>query len=115
MIELIRISNYKSIRNLVLPLQKLNVLIGSNGAGKSNLISFFELAKAIIEARFGSYTLEKGGIDNLLYQGRKVSDFIKGLLDFNNTNAFFFELRPAQSNKGYIEENGIQQLKSPVY
>lgn len=106
MIELIRISNYKSIRNLVLPLQKLNVLIGSNGAGKSNLISFFELAKAIIEARFGSYTLEKGGIDNLLYQGRKVSDFIKGLLDFNNTNAFFFELRPAQSNKGYIEETG---------
>lgn len=106
MIEQVIISNYKSIRNLELPLRTLNVLIGSNGVGKSNLISFFELAKAIIEQRFGSYTLEKGGIDNLLYRSRKESGYIKGLLDFDNTNAFFFELRPAQSNKGYIEESG---------
>ncbi len=106
MIEQVIIANYKSIRNLELPLQKLNVLIGSNGVGKSNLISFFELAKAIIQQRFGSYTLEKGGIDNLLYKGRKESTFIKGLIDFDNTNAFFFELRPTQSNKGYIEQTG---------
>ena len=106
MIEQVIIANYKSIRNLALPLQKLNVLIGSNGVGKSNFISFFELAKAIIEQRFGSYTLEKGGIDNLLYRSRKESEFIKGLIDFDNTNAFFFELRPAQSNKGYIEQTG---------
>ena len=106
MIEQVIISNYKSIRGLELPLQKLNILIGSNGVGKSNLISFFELSKAIIEQRFGSYTLEKGGIDNLLYRSRKESDCIKGLLDFDNTNAFFFELRPSQSNKGYIEISG---------
>ncbi len=106
MIELVKIVNYKSIRNLELPLQRLNVLIGSNGVGKSNLISFFELAKAIIQQRFGNYTLEKGGIDNLLYRSRKQSEFIKGLIDFDNTNAFFFELRPTQSNKGYIEQTG---------
>lgn len=106
MIEQVIIENYKSIRTLKLPLQRLNVLIGSNGVGKSNLISFFELAKSIIQQRFGSYTLEKGGIDNLLYRGRKESTFIKGLIDFDNTNAFFFELRPAQSNKGYIEQTG---------
>ena len=82
------------------------MLIGTNGVGKSNLISFFEMAKAIVEQRFGSYTLEKGGIDNLLYRSRKESDYIKGLLDFDNTNAFFFELRPTQSNKGYIEKSG---------
>lgn len=106
MIEKVIISNYKSIRSLDLPLQKINVLIGSNGAGKSNLISFFELAKSIIEKRFGCYTLEKGGIDNLLYRTRRESEYIKGLLDFDNTNAFFFKLRPAQSNKGYIEVTG---------
>jgi predicted ATPase len=106
MIEQVIISNYKSIRKLELPLQRLNILIGSNGVGKSNLISFFELAKAIIEQRFGSYTLEKGGIDNLLYRSRKESAYIKGLLDFDNTNAFFFELRPSQSSKGYIEMSG---------
>lgn len=112
MIEKVIISNYKSIRNLELPLQSINVLIGSNGVGKSNLISFFELAKSIIEKRFGRYTLEKGGIDNLLYRTRRESDCINGLLDFDNTNAFFFTLRPTQSNKGYIELTGDYFNKS---
>ena len=112
MIETVIISNYKSIRNLELPLQSINVLIGSNGVGKSNLISFFELAKSIIEKRFGRYTLEKGGIDNLLYRTRRESDCINGLLDFDNTNAFFFTLRPTQSNKGYIELTGDYFNKS---
>lgn len=106
MIEQVSINNYKSIKDLSLPLNRLNVLIGSNGAGKSNFISFFELVKAIYEQRLGSYTLSKGGIDNLLYHGRKESDSIKGLIDFNNTNAFFFEIKPAQSNKGYLENTG---------
>lgn len=106
MIEQVIIKNYKSIRDLTLPLNKLNVLIGSNGAGKSNFISFFELTKAIYEQRFGSYTLAKGGIDNLLYRGRKISPSMQGLLDFENTNAFFYEIKPAQSNKGYIEKTG---------
>lgn len=39
MIEQVLIKNYKSIKNLRLPLRKLNVLVGSNGAGKSNFIS----------------------------------------------------------------------------
>ncbi|WP_308551477.1 AAA family ATPase [uncultured Mediterranea sp.] len=106
MIEQVSIKNYKSIKDLSLPLNRLNVLIGSNGAGKSNLISFFELAKAIYEQRLGSYTLSKGGIDNLLRQGRKISPSIQGLIDFDNTNAFFFEIRPLPSNKGYIEHTG---------
>lgn len=106
MIENVIIRNYKSIRELELPLRRLNVLIGANGVGKSNFISFFELTKAIFEQRFGSYTLESGGIDKLLYRGRRVSDELSALIDFNNTNAFFFNLRPSRSNKGYIESAG---------
>ncbi len=106
MIEQVLIKNYKSIKNLRLPLRKLNVLVGSNGAGKSNFISFFELTKAIYEQRFGSYTLSKGGIDGLLYRGRKISPSMSGMLDFENTNAFFYEIRPSQSSKGYIECTG---------
>lgn len=103
MIENVIIRNYKSIRELELPLRRLNVLVGSNGVGKTNFISFFEMAKAIFEQRFGSYTLESGGIDNLLYHGRKQSSEIYGLIDFNNTNAFYFNLKPTRSNKGYID------------
>lgn len=114
MIESVVIKNFKSIKELEMPLSRLNVLIGSNGVGKSNFISFFEMTKAIFEQRFGSYTLQRGGIDSLLYRSRKSSSEIYGLLDFNNTNAFYFRLKPSQSNKGYIECTGDYFNKNSI-
>ena len=107
MIENVVIQNYKSIREVSLPLRRLNVLIGANGSGKSNFISFFEMTKSLYERRLGAYTLKRGGIDNLLYHSRKHSPFIYGLVDFDNTNAFYFKIAPVLSGtKGFIEETG---------
>lgn len=39
--ESIEIKGYKSIRDLKLKLSPINILIGANGSGKSNLLSFF--------------------------------------------------------------------------
>lgn len=103
MIERIEIHNYKSIRDAAIDLKKLNILIGANGAGKSNFISFFELTRHLLEQRLGSYMLEHGGIDSMLYRGRKVSDSISALIDFENTNAFAFRLKPTAGAKAYIE------------
>jgi predicted ATPase len=43
MLDRIELAGFKSIREMNLELSRLNVLIGANGAGKSNLISFFKL------------------------------------------------------------------------
>ena len=40
-IKSIRIQNFKSIRDSGVELRPINMLIGANGAGKSNFISFF--------------------------------------------------------------------------
>lgn len=114
MIEKVQILNYKSIRQASVPLRPLNVLIGSNGVGKSNFISFFELTKSIFQQRFGTYTMDHGGMDSLLHKSRKVSGQIVGLLDFDNQNAFEFVLRPKPSGVGYIAQtadyfNGIKE------
>ncbi len=103
MIEKINISNYKSIRSAEIDLKMINILIGPNGAGKSNFISFFDLTRHLLEQRLGSYLLEHGGIDSMLYRGRKVSDSISAIIDFENTNAFAFRLKPTQGPKAYIE------------
>ncbi|MDE6009640.1 MAG: DUF4276 family protein [Muribaculaceae bacterium] len=103
MIERINISNYKSIRYAEIDLKMINILIGPNGAGKSNFISFFDLTKHLLEQRLGRYLLEHGGIDSLLYRGRKVSDNISALIDFENRNAFVFKLKPMLGAKAYIE------------
>jgi len=106
MIERVNIHNYKSIQNADISLRNLNVLIGSNGVGKSNFISFFELLKALLSQRLGNYILERGGFDRFLYQGVKYSKNLDGLIDFSNTNAFYFKLASAIGDKAFIEESG---------
>lgn len=107
MIEQIKINNYKSIKNNTITLQNINILIGANGVGKSNLISFFELIKQLINQRLGSYILGNGGVNRFFYQGVKHSEQLSGLIDFDNTNAFFFNLKPSNSsNKAFIDYTG---------
>jgi len=102
MIERIHIQNFKSIQSLELDMRPLNVLIGANGAGKSNFISFFKLVNQIGEGRLQDY-IARQNIDDLLYFGRKTSDFIHGFLDFDNTNAYAFNLRPGIDEGAYLE------------
>lgn len=107
MIERIVIENYKSIKEARIDLQDINILIGENGAGKSNFISFFELIKALYDTRLTGYMLGNGGVGAQLYQGLKHSNYIRGIIDYNNTNAFFFELKPRQGGEmAYVSLTG---------
>ena len=74
-IKKLTIEGFKSIRKLEdFPLRALNVLIGANGAGKSNFVSFFGLLREMIEQRlqFALATME-GGADACLYLGPKIT------------------------------------------
>lgn len=98
MINRIKIEGYKSIKNLDLELQPINILIGSNGVGKSNFLSFFKLVNNIYEKRLQNYVAKQGGADNLLHFGRKVTSNIYGKLSFireieaNLNNVYYFNL-----------------------
>jgi predicted ATPase len=72
-LETLAIRNFKSIRDQTLKLGPLNVFIGGNGSGKSNLIEVFRFLRAIINEKLGEYTAIKGGADALLYFGRRES------------------------------------------
>lgn len=103
MIEQITIKNYKSIRDMdSLPLHRINVLIGENGAGKSNFISFFEMINAIYNQRFAQYILQRGGIDRFLNSHSDGKDRIHCLLDFDNVNAISMDIVSSISGKGII-------------
>jgi predicted ATPase len=68
-LERLRVSGYKSIRDAELELTRLNVLIGANGAGKSNLVSFFSLFPAALDGKLDGYVGRHGGPSALLYFG----------------------------------------------
>lgn len=66
------IRGFKSIRELEgFELKDLNIFIGANGAGKSNLISFFRMLQSLIEGNLVNFVRDSGGIGDLLFNGRK--------------------------------------------
>lgn len=97
MINHIHIDGYKSIKKASFSLDPINVLIGSNGVGKSNFISFFKMVNNIYEERLENYSIRKGA-ETLLHFGSKNTSEIKGRLEFDNTNAYGFTLQPTDSN-----------------
>lgn len=104
MIERIIIENFKSIRKLDLELKPINILVGANGAGKSNFISFFKLVNRIYEGRLQKYI--SNNIGSFLYFGKKKSNYISGLIDFDNEFVYRFKLEPDDKfNTGYISKD----------
>ncbi|HEX8396117.1 MAG TPA: AAA family ATPase, partial [Pyrinomonadaceae bacterium] len=105
MIERIIIENFKSIRRLELDLKPLNILIGANGAGKSNFLSFFKLIYSTVGSKFSEYN---NNIDSLLYFGRKTSPYMMGEARFGGFYKISFRIVPQEnSNFGFISENNI--------
>jgi predicted ATPase len=70
------VRGFKSISALDLSLEHLNVLIGANGAGKSNFIGVFRLLNELSEERLQTYVARSGGASGLLHFGRKVTSEI---------------------------------------
>lgn len=90
----IRIIGYKSFCNLDLDLHKINLLIGSNGAGKSNFLSFFELLGRTFNQNLEQYVALRGGVDKFLHQGRKITDIIEAQIT-QDRNSYRLTLREA--------------------
>lgn len=89
---------YKSITECDIRLGRLNVLIGANGAGKSNFIGFFRLIQRILDEQLQLTVGEMGGPDALLYFGRKKTEELSAELYFGN-NGYRFTLQPTQDNR----------------
>lgn len=97
-IDKISISGYKSIRSLEdLTLQRLNVLVGANGAGKSNFISFFRMLSRLITGELTYYVAKAGGPDALLHHGRKRTQQIAAEMFFGH-NGYKMTLEATQAN-----------------
>ncbi|HYI10611.1 MAG TPA: AAA family ATPase [Thermoanaerobaculia bacterium] len=82
-LESLTIKNFKSVREQTLRLGALNVFIGGNGSGKTNLIEVFRFLREIVNQNLADYTLRKGGSDTLLYFGRRMSKFMQFVLEFS--------------------------------
>ncbi len=93
----VTISGYKSIEHASIDLRPLNVLIGANGSGKSNLLSFFKFMRELSRLKLERFVNESGGAAALLFQGPKATESLKASLTFRMSehegNDYSVELR----------------------
>jgi predicted ATPase len=96
-LDSIKVKGYKSILNLDMQLNNLNVLIGANGSGKSNFISVFKLLNQVVERNLQLYVAQAGGADTLLSFGRKLTDVISINLKFGS-NKYSVQFMPSAND-----------------
>lgn len=115
-INTLSLRGFKSIKAIEnLELRNLNVLIGANGAGKSNFVEFFRMLRAMADEGFQNYVLESGGSDGFLFLGPKATQEIAFRVDFGS-NWYQALLQPTASGSLIInsETTGYGDHSSTV-
>ncbi len=109
-----RLSGWKSIRDTEIQLRPLNVLIGANGSGKSNLVSFFKLLNEMIAGRLQVYVATAGGADALLHYGSNRTPTLNAKLRFTSDQGqvmYSLELVPVVGSNSLVFGEELIELQ----
>jgi len=99
----IEIKGYKSIKDAKITFASINLLIGANGSGKSNFLSFFEFLNNLYERNLKEYVSLRGGEDKMLHKGSKVTQGIYSKIKFDR-NDYSFEVKQGEDSFIFISE-----------
>jgi len=98
-LQKLSLSGFKSIKQVDgLEFGPLNVLIGANGSGKSNLISFFQMLNYAMTGGLRQFVAVQGGASSLLHFGPKRTSRISAEITFKTfggTNTYAAQLTHA--------------------
>lgn len=116
-LDYITIRGFKSIAAIEkLEIRPINILIGANGAGKSNFIGAFSFLRAIREGRLQNYVAEAGGTEKLLHFGSKKTRKMSLILSFENeTNSYELVLSPTQNDTLFPSYEATSYWDKPTY
>lgn len=111
----VKIEGFKSIESAELKLGDLNVVIGANGSGKSNLIGVFRLLERVLTKNLQIYVASEP--DRLLFHGRKTTPALS--LDFAfEQNSYGFKLKVVQDSLIFeyerVEYSGYWNYGEPI-
>lgn len=83
-LDWISVAGFRSLRRIhELALRPVNVLIGANGSGKSNLVEVFSFLHAVGEGRMREYVRRRGGAARLLHFGSGTTSEMEFRVSFH--------------------------------
>ncbi len=106
----------KHLENLELN-ENINLFIGANGSGKSNLISFFEMISYIMTDSFQQYIADNGFANTLLYFGSKTTSQIEAIIKLTSetTSKYDFILSHIAGDSLVFAKETINYKKNNEY
>ncbi len=81
-LERITVAGFRSLRELTLELTPITVLVGANGAGKSNLLQVLRMVQLIRTQSLRRFVGEQGGASALLHYGASTTRELEFELTF---------------------------------
>lgn len=113
MLKKLTIHGFKSIERQTVELGALNVLIGANGSGKSNLLGAISFFKESALGKRDILVKRLGGADRLLYHGKKTT---KACFFACESDEFSYEqtLIPVAGDRLEVVKEGLAILGSEV-
>ncbi len=106
----VKVKGFRSIKEMDLEMRPLNVCIGANGAGKSNLIAFFKLINEMMGGRLQQYFGTTGRATANLYFGPRITPQMEVELDFEvdrGTNAYRMRLVHAADDSVIFADESV--------
>lgn len=113
----VEIRGFKSIaynHPITLNLSDINILLGANGAGKSNVIGFFRMLNFMMSGTLQKFIAQTGTSSSALHYGPKVTPRLEGHLSFSNNKGkdfYNFTLSAAAAQRLIIAEENIRWEK----
>jgi predicted ATPase len=115
MLSLVAVHGYRSIRDLVLPLGRITIVTGGNGAGKTNLYRSLRLLAGVAHGRLIGSLAAEGGLSQVLWAGPEqiTSAMRRGEMPIQGTGSrtapVSLMLGVLSDDLGYLVDLGLPQ------
>jgi len=114
MLTTLAIANYRSLRNVIIPLQRLNLITGPNGSGKSNVYRALRLLAETAQGGVIPSLAREGGLQSTLWAGpenigssvKRGQNKVEGTVRKERTN---LRLGFASDDFGYAIDLGLPE------
>jgi len=120
MLSTLAVENYRSLYSIVMPLDRLSVVTGANGVGKSNLYGSLRLLVAAARGDVVAALAREGGLPNVMWAGpatvsRAMERSEVPVQGGPRKGPARVKLGFSSSDFGYIIELGLPEPSSSVF
>ena len=106
----IRCEGFKTIRDAIIEMRQINLLIGENGAGKSNFIALLQMLGFATTDGLQVYVGKQGGANSILYYGSRTTHQMNVELSFetqSGESTYFLRMSDAAPDTLIIVEERL--------